>query len=242
MDLHCHLGLYDNPIEIAQEAEKAGIITFSMTNLPSEFEALYFQFRNFKRVRLALGLHPLMADQHRSYMSMFERLVSQTSYIGEVGLDFSEYGKSTKDMQVKSFRFVLSCIQNQSKVISVHSRNAELAVLELLEEFKISNAILHWYSGPLKVLNKAINQGCYFSINTSMIKSKNGISIIEHIPKSNVLLETDGPFIKVKNRPVTPVDTHQIIIALQSLWNMSEDQVKTQLRSNFQLLIQPLKT
>jgi TatD DNase family protein len=240
-DVHCHLGLYDNPMLIADEAEKAGIITLFITNSPSEFECFYLNFRYFRWVRLALGLHPLEAQRHRQYYSMFQRLLPKTSFVGEVGLDFSLYGKATKDRQLESFRFVLSCIKDQVKVISVHSRSAESMVLDLLKEYGIKNVIFHWYSGSLKTLENIIEQGYYFSINDAMTKSSKGLSIIKAIPKSKTLLETDGPFIKIKGRPIRPIDTNQLISKLQDIWQDPYEQVIKQLRENFETLIYPLR-
>lgn len=240
-DVHCHIGLYDNPMLIANEAEEAGLITLSMTNLPSEFDYFYLKFQGFRRVRLALGLHPLEAPRHRQYYSMFQRLLPKTSFIGEVGLDFSQYGKATKDLQLESFRFVLNCIKDQIKVVSVHSRSSERMVLELLKDYGIKNVIFHWYSGSLKTLENIIEQGYYFSINDAMTRSPKGLSIIAAIPKSKLLLETDGPFIKIKGRQIKPIDTNQLILRLQGVWQDPYEQVVKQLRKNVENLIYPLR-
>ncbi len=39
-----------------------------------------------------------------------------------------------------------------------------------------------------------LKQGCYFSINEAMCRSKNGRAIIESIPKDRLLTETDAPY------------------------------------------------
>ena len=43
-------------------------------------------------------------------------------------------------------------------------------------------------------LEKAIELGCYFSINPGMLKTKSGMEVIKAIPIDHVLLETDAPF------------------------------------------------
>ena len=242
MDLHCHIGLYDDPMRIAKEAEDAGVITLAMTNSPSEFDRLYYDFLKFRRVRLALGLHPLEAPGHKQYYSMFRRLVDKTSFIGEVGLDFSQQGLATKNIQIESFRFVLECIHEKAKVISVHSRGAETAVLEMLIQYGAQNVIFHWYSGSMKNVGKIIEQGYYFSINNAMLRSQKGLAIIKAIPQSRILLETDGPFIKIKGHPAKPTDTKSLIPMIKDIWQISEDEVAKQLRVNFQKLIDPIKS
>lgn len=43
-------------------------------------------------------------------------------------------------------------------------------------------------------LEKAIELGCYFSINPKMLKTKSGIEVIKTVPIDHMLLETDAPF------------------------------------------------
>ena len=126
--------------------------------------------RRYKHIRLALGLHPLRAKEHAKEYSKFRQYIDETSYIGEVGLDFSREGFSTKDVQIKSFKFVLDCIRTKNKILSLHSRRAEKETLEMLIEKGIENAIFHWYSGSLNVLRNIANSGFFFSINSAMIQ------------------------------------------------------------------------
>jgi TatD DNase family protein len=43
-------------------------------------------------------------------------------------------------------------------------------------------------------LEKAIEKGCYFSVNGAMIKSKRFLEFLPMIPSSRILIETDSPF------------------------------------------------
>jgi len=61
----------------------------------------------------------------REYLNRSVTTIDRTSYIEEVGLDFSREGYSTKEIQIKTFEFVLDCTKNKSKIISLHSRRAE---------------------------------------------------------------------------------------------------------------------
>ena len=54
--------------------------------------------------------------------------------------------------------------------------------------------IFHWFTGSIAQLEKAIEIGCYFSINPGMLKTKSGMEVIKAIPIDHVLLETDAPF------------------------------------------------
>ena len=94
IDVHCHIDQFKNPPQIAKKAEHAGIITIAVTSLPDHFKLGYPHLLNFKKVRLALGFHPMFVGEKRFDEKLFISLASRTSYIGEIGLDFSEKNNS----------------------------------------------------------------------------------------------------------------------------------------------------
>lgn len=241
LDTHCHIDLYPNPHAIAKAAERQKILTIAVTNLPSHFEMGLPHLRGFRQIRPALGLHPLMAEYHKKERNKFKKTFSKTSYIGEIGLDFSKEGRDTKDIQIESLRFVFTHIQDRPRFVSLHSRGAESKVLELLEEFNIQAAVFHWYSGSLTVLDQAVQSGHYFSINPAMIRSKNGRNIIDRIPLNRILTESDGPHIQLRNQPVRPSNIKIILEALRDIWGMSFQEVDKQVWSNFMKLLVPIR-
>lgn len=194
IDTHCHFDMMPKPETYIRQRELAGDIVIGMTNLPSHFQMGQPHLRGYKHIRLALGLHPLLAAESKSEVMLFKRLVNQTSYIGEIGLDFSKEGLATKDEQVAVLRELLSAIRGKKKIVSVHSRKAEKELLDLLCEYKIENVIFHWYSGPVDLIPAILEQGYYFSVNEAMCLSKKGRAIIEKIPRERVLTETDAPY------------------------------------------------
>lgn len=107
IDTHCHIDLYSRPTEVAAAADRAGVLTIIVTNLPSAFERALPFVGTMRNIRLALGLHPLVAEQHKSELQKFRELIDKTSYIGEIGLDFSRAGYATREIQIESFRYVL---------------------------------------------------------------------------------------------------------------------------------------
>lgn len=240
IDAHCHVDLYSNPIKIANECEQLGITVIAMTNLPSHFEMGYKHLRNFRKVRLALGMHPLYAEEHKRELALFTRHLSNTSYIGEIGLDFSREGIGTKDLQTETFISILSQLGDKPKFISLHSRKAEKEVLKYLLEFKIRQAAFHWYSGPVSLITTIAEAGYYFSINLAMIKSKSGQQVIKQIPKENILTESDGPFIEHQGRTAKPNDIGLVLSYLSGLWGVSAQEVENVIDGNFRRVVQEL--
>ena len=241
IDTHCHIDLFDNPNQLINECEKLGIITIGITNLPSHFEQGYKHTKGLKKVRLALGLHPLLAENHNIELPKFFKMLKYTSYIGEVGLDFSREGYSTKDNQIASFKKILGAIQNENKLLSIHSRRAEKEVLNFLKEYKIRNAIFHWYSGALGVIDEVVKNGYFFSVNTAMIKSESGKKIISRIPKEKILTESDGPFIEENGNPVKPYQLGIVYEYLGKTWGVSKDEAIKVVRRNFSSILISLK-
>ena len=199
IDTHCHFDMMQNPEQYIQSTENKGDIIIGMTNLPSHFQMGYAHVRNFRHIRLALGFHPQLAAESSHELVSFDKQVNKTSYIGEIGLDFSKDFVDSKEKQIYVFRYVLSLIKGKNKIVSVHSRKAEEEVFELLQEYGIKNVIFHWYSGPLGLIDKIINAGYYFSINEAMTTSISGRKIISKIPQNRILTETDAPFNKHSN-------------------------------------------
>ena len=199
IDTHCHFDMMPNPETYIRERERQGDIVIGMTNAPSHFQMGYQHVKKFKRIRLALGFHPLLAHELQDELPLFEQLINKTSYVGEIGLDFSREGIATKEIQIKSLERILSILSGKNKIISVHSRKAEPMLLSLLKAYNVKNVIFHWYTGDLSLIPDILNEGYFFSINEAMISNAKGKKIIDILPSSRILTETDSPFNRRSN-------------------------------------------
>lgn len=241
IDTHCHIDLYPNPHIVAKESEELGIITIGMTLLPSHFEIGFEHVSNYKNVHLALGMHPLHAELHESEFDKFQHFLDYTSYIGEIGLDFSSEGIDTKEIQINSFKKILSMLSDKRKIISLHSRKAEKEVLGFLNEHKIKYAIFHWYSGTINIIEDIVKGGYYFSVNPAMIKSERGRKIIKAIPMENILTETDGPFVTAGKVPLKPKDVFTVLEYLSNIWRVKKEDAENIVYRNFLNLLSRIK-
>lgn len=107
----------------------------------------------------------------------------------------------------------------------MHSRRAEAETVALLLEAK-ATAILHWYSGPLAPLERALNGGLYFSVNSAMLKSRSGQRIIAALPRERVVTETDSPYTKTGSRPSEPRDIPQVLADLAGVWGLTPPEAR----------------
>ena len=222
------------PERYIKAAENRGDIMLGMTNLPSHFQMGLEHIRGFKNIRLALGLHPQLVSSNMSHeLTLFEELVDKTSYIGEIGLDFSGSSQSHKEQQVYCLMRILDILKGKNKIISVHSRRAEKKLLQLLTEYEIHNVIFHWYSGPLNLIDSILERGYYFSINEAMTLSPNGRKIINAIPKDRLLLESDAPFNKkcslIKAQEQIGISDHDLYLNFKDLVSQINNQNLSQI-------------
>lgn len=197
IDTHCHYDMMPNPVDYINKAESQGDIIIGMTNLPSHYKMGRDHVFGYKHIRLSLGFHPQLAETSQNELPLFDSLVNSTSYIGEIGLDFSSAYSNSKDIQIKSLRYILSKISGDThKLVSVHSRRAEKELLGLLLEYRIPNVIFHWYSGGISLITDIVSVGYYFSVNEAMTKSANRRKVLSAIPKERILTESDAPYNK----------------------------------------------
>ncbi|UJF27926.1 Qat anti-phage system TatD family nuclease QatD [Planococcus sp. 107-1] len=241
VDSHCHIDLYKNPHKTCEAIVRDNIKTIAVTNLPSHFEIGYPHILKYKNIRLALGFHPLHIQDLENEIKIFERSLDKTSYIGEIGLDFTKKGQESKELQINVFDFILNKMSSNPKFITIHSRRAERVVLEMLDKYKMYPCIFHWYTGPLSLIDEIIKSGHYFSINPSMVVSINGIKIINRIPKERILTETDGPFGKVNDEVILPRDVRIVIKYLSEIWGTPFEETERIIYSNFSELLKPIK-
>ena len=194
IDTHCHFDMMPNPEAYVRQKENAGDIVIGMTNLPSHFQIGQPFVMHYKHIRLGLGFHPLLAAENKKELTLFKRLIDETSYIGEIGLDFSKEGYASKEEQIIVLKEILTILRGKKKIVSVHSRRAEKELLRLLIEYNIENVIFHWYSGSVSLIPAILERGYYFSVNEAMCSSSNGMAIIKKIPHELILTETDAPY------------------------------------------------
>ena len=161
-------------------------------------------------------MHPQLVSSAYSDIQLFKSLFGESYYIGEVGLDFSKEYVQTRKAQIEIFTEIIRlCEQYGGKVVSIHSLKAANTVIDILKKYKRktnNKYIFHWFTGSIAQLEKAIEIGCYFSINPGMLKTKSGLEIIKKVPLDRILVETDAPFaLKVKNMDGIEQELNRIV-------------------------------
>jgi TatD DNase family protein len=63
IDLHTHLDLYPNALDILARVNKENRFTLAVTTSPRAWVATSQVFKGHENIKVALGLHPEVADQ-----------------------------------------------------------------------------------------------------------------------------------------------------------------------------------
>ena len=209
IDTHFHLDFYRDHKYWYDYINQNRQYTLCVTNSPGVYHSCKRLYPETKYLKFALGFNPKSIIFEKFDKRLFNHLQGETKYIGEVGLDFTGKLKEKREEQLQCFDYICSSI-NENQVLSVHSKNAEKAVCDILKKHKVKKTILHWYSGNLETLKELIEYGYYFSINTSMLQSIKGQKILKSIPKNRLLIESDGPFTKVNNQKYNPSKLQEV--------------------------------
>lgn len=234
IDFHCHLDLYEAPHAVAAECAARGMYVLSLTTTPSAWAGTSALADHKPRIRTALGLHPQIAHQRKGELPLFERLLGSADYVGEVGLDGSPELRPHWSDQLGVFEAVLVMSSEAGgRVISIHSRRAAKSVLDQLGRHSQQNVpVLHWFSGTPRELDRAAEQGCWFSVGPAMLRSEKGRALASRMPLDRVLTESDGPFAQVQGRPMWPWEVVDARAPLSQIWRVSEAEVEERLAAN----------
>lgn len=204
-DAHVHANLMDSPLNVARSSHDAELGFFTCGVTPQDYLELAPQLTQ-DNICVGLGAHPWYISNKRVTQKDIElllELMEQTSYLGEIGLDFSSRYcvDGLQDLQVKAFTKICERAaelsrNNQPRVLSMHTVRSVDAVLDILEQTGAARAcipIIHWFSGSSDELQRAIKLGCWFSVGEMSLKTKRGREYAKVYPKEKLLTETDLP-------------------------------------------------
>jgi TatD DNase family protein len=139
----------------------------------------------------SFGIHPMEASNCTIPQENMEKLMIGNDFIGVIGMDqFWIEDTGTYGQQQKMFETQLSIIKKHKMIPTIHTKGAEEEILELLIKYGISNSIIHWYSGPLELIEKYLALGCYFTIGPDIFSDS---QVYKKIPLNRMFAETDNP-------------------------------------------------
>ena len=142
-----------------------------------------------------IGIHPEYAnDDLEKITNLIELNQNNISGIGEIGLD-PTYTKNNDDTkrQIQVFESLLSSAEKFHKPVSIHSRKSLDNIFEIITSYYTKHALLHWFDGSKKQLQKAMDMDFFVSFGPVMIYANDKQTLLSKTYQSKILVETDGP-------------------------------------------------
>ncbi|AGX43430.1 TatD family hydrolase [Clostridium saccharobutylicum] len=195
IDAHTHLDFFNEKIDDAiYEINNFRILTIANG---MDVES-YLQNKEYSKrseyIKATFGIHPWKAAEYIGELKDLIPYIEESEIIGEIGLDFFWVeDKESYESQRKIFNFILDESIKRNKVISIHTKGAEEEIYNILNNYGYNKVIIHWYSGDIKILDKFIELGCYFTVSVDLGYSELSEEILSRIPINRLLVETDGP-------------------------------------------------
>jgi TatD DNase family protein len=242
IDAHVHLDKYGDLLDDAlSQIDGEEIFTVATAMDPESYGTLKRIGERSTLVLPIFGVHPRRAALYAGQLHALAPLIEESPAIGEIGLDFHwEKDPTTYPAQIKILEYFFAAAREQKKFVNLHTKGGERRILDLLEKYDVSRAIVHWYSGPLDILRAMIQYGCYFTVGVEVQFSDHIKTIAKNIPDHALLTETDNPggLKWLTGATGMPKNLHGVIDALAELRGTTAQSIAEAVLANFARLIQ----
>lgn len=208
IDSHCHLEQkdYEKDLdEVMEKCKKAGLkaVITSCAN-PKDFQRTLDILEKHKGfVFVTVGIHPqyvkeLSDEDIDALIDKIKENDDRIVGIGEVGLDYAwikepEFREKQKELFIKFIKLS----KELNKPLVIHAREALEETLTILDEQNASDVMLHMWGGH-NLMDKVNALGYYVSMNSIIMRSKSYRKVVKKIPLNKLMLETDAPWMAVK--------------------------------------------
>lgn len=193
INAHDHLTSYKDLGQSLEIIEREKILTLANSMNPEDYLEIQKIRQNRPLIKKGLGIHPWEVGPHTN-LDTFMALVPHCDFIGEIGLDFHwAKDKALYPKQEEIFQAILVLAKDQKKICNIHTKGAEAQVLHYLKKHQMTGQIIHWYSGPLDLVQDYLALGSYFTISCDVGHSPVTDLLIDRLPLDRILTETDGP-------------------------------------------------
>lgn len=150
-------------------------------------------------VYAAVGVHPSETGELcETDIDELKRLAANPKVraIGEIGLDYYYPDDVEPSIQKKWFVRQLELAKELNMPVVIHDRESKGECLEILKEHKISNGVVHCFSGSAETAREILKLGMMISF-TGVLTFKNAkkaIAACAAVPLDRLMIETDCPY------------------------------------------------
>ncbi len=184
-----------------------------------------------------IGIHPEFSNDDLETMTdLIEENRHEISGIGEIGLDPTyEVEGSDLARQKHVFETMLDLAERLDMPVSIHSRKSLDDVFQTMTSYDTKHALLHWFDGSKKQLQKAMDMGFFVSYGPVLVYANDKQTLLSKTDDSRILVETDGPVrfsrcFEMKSGQVIFIPS--VIFCASKILNKSFDEMTLLLESN----------
>lgn len=236
IDAHCHLDRCEENLGHAlQQIKQHRIFTISNSMDIISYKQNMKIATTSDFILPVFGIHPWNASEYVRCLKDLDQVVSESPIIGEIGLDYYFVNEtSLYDDQREVFEYLLRAASSQKKIVMVHTKGAENETFELLRQYSVERAIIHWYSGPWHILEAMVGHGFYFTIGVEVLFSQHIQDIARYLPSELMLTETDNPggYKSITGTVGTPLLIKDVIEKLAEIRETSEQTIVATVQNN----------
>jgi len=243
VDVHAHLDLEDFSDDIdtvISRAINAGVTKIIVNAVDTNSFALICTLREkYDCIDIALGLYPdtvrdMTQDEFDSAIKQIIKLRKDIVAIGEIGLDYKYTTDSVlKEKQKKGFLAQIELAKKWNIPVIVHSRDAEEDCINLLIESGHKKVLMHCFSGSVELAQKGVKAGFFYSIPVRAVSSRSFQKLVDAIPISRILTETDAPYLHYKNERNEPANVVLTVKKIAEIKKTDEVETKKAIFSNY---------
>jgi len=205
IDTHTHLFLpnFNNDIdEVIERAFEKGIDKFILPNIDHDsIEPMLNLVSKYPNNCFpSMGLHPgSVKENYEKDLIEIENWLKKERFVavGETGIDLY-WDDKYKEQQLEAFREQVRMAKYYSLPIIIHHRNAFDEVYQIVSEENNEqlNGVFHCFTGTLEEANRIIELGFTLGIGGVVtFKNTHLREVIKEIDLSNIVLETDSPYL-----------------------------------------------
>ncbi len=238
IETHCHLDyLKARPLEETLRLSRAaGVVQFvTIAVSPDNLDRALEIAQGHDDIHCTQGIHPHDA---RLYTPQVEAKIQhnlgheKVIAVGEIGLDY-HYDNSPREIQQEVFRRQLEIAIQNDKPVVIHTRDADQDTADILKAMAPRlerKGVVHSFTSSEELAKTVLALGFYIGIN-GIITFKNAANvraIVELTPLSQILIETDSPFLAPvphRGSENAPFNLPHVAAKIAEIKNISCDEV-----------------
>lgn len=240
IDTHSHIYVEEfdtDRVEIIERAEKESVTKILLPAIDSESHirmlATEEQFPTI--CSSMMGVHPCsIKENYQEELRIAKEYLEKRPFIavGEIGLDFY-WDKTFAEQQFEAFNQQIEWALHYAIPIVIHSREATEDCINVIKKHQKGNlrGVFHCFSGSEVQAKKLVELGFHLGIGGVVTYKNAGLpNVLQSIPLTNLLLETDAPYLSpvpFRGKRNEPSYLRYIVQKLAEAKNCSIDEIET---------------